>query len=217
MRAINAARKSGTKRGGVRTRTPIKSVAGLMLSDSANANLSNPTEKALSPKARQAGNELFVRVWIWLFAICLICKQVRVLSFSPCKRQAQRKKQGEKKGEKSDWPSIENTSATWWRVYDQYCTWCWKRQKYRTCEWGELYIDSLCVSMQTPVIWTSDRRFVHPVTPMTIGVCTPIPVPLLLSIQSQEGSNSEVPRWRAFSAVWAVNRSRVLTHCTLHH
>lgn len=54
MRAINAARKSGTKRGGVRTRTPIKSVAGLMLSDSANANLSNPTEKALSPKARQA-------------------------------------------------------------------------------------------------------------------------------------------------------------------
>lgn len=54
MRAISAARKSGTKRSGVRTRTPIKSVAGLMLSDSANANLSNPTEKALSPKARQA-------------------------------------------------------------------------------------------------------------------------------------------------------------------
>jgi len=54
MRAISAARKSGTKRGGVRTRTPIKSVAGLMLGDSANANLSNATEKALSPKARQA-------------------------------------------------------------------------------------------------------------------------------------------------------------------
>jgi len=50
MRAINAAKKSAGKRDG-RQRTPIASVASMMLNDSAKLHA---TEKALSPKARQA-------------------------------------------------------------------------------------------------------------------------------------------------------------------
>merc|ERR1712224_1041608 len=49
-----------------------------------------------------------------------------------------------------------------------------------------------------------------------MGVCTPTPAPPLPSIQSREGSNWEVPKWRAFSAAWAVNRSGRLHTGKLH-
>lgn len=52
MRAINAAKKKSARRDGTRQRKPIASVAGLMLNDS--SNMHHSTERALSPKARQA-------------------------------------------------------------------------------------------------------------------------------------------------------------------
>lgn len=54
MRAINAAKKSGARRHGVRQRSPMASVAGLMLDGTSGVYSSHSTDKALSPKARQA-------------------------------------------------------------------------------------------------------------------------------------------------------------------